>query len=112
MRKCEPCICDLSSYNLNIEQKIIDQVCLYFNINREKIMSKRQFRKTTEPRQMAMTLISYNSSLSLKDIGDLFGGRHHTTVVHSKNVVNNLIETDSKFKRAYKHLEKIILNEN
>jgi chromosomal replication initiator protein len=60
------------------------------------LLSKRRTRSLARPRQMAMALAKELTEHSLPEIGDAFGGRDHTTVLHACRVVRELRETDGK----------------
>lgn len=70
---------------------------------------KLKTRKYSEPRQIAMTLIKYNTMLSLTDIGDIFGGRDHATVLHAMKTTSKLYQTDKKYRIM---LDNIIKEQN
>jgi len=55
-----------------------------------------------------MALAKELTSMSLPDIGDAFGGRDHTTVIHACKKVDELARTDSKIKEDYASLQKIL----
>ena len=60
--------------------------------------SKRRTRAIAYPRQVAMYLTRELTDLSLPKIGDEFGGRDHTTVIHACDKINNDISSDGDFK--------------
>jgi chromosomal replication initiator protein len=88
----------------NIKKTVAD----YFNIRVADLKSKRRNRQIARPRQIAMALAKELTSMSLPDIGDAFGGRDHTTVIHACKKVNELTRTDSKIKEDYASLQKIL----
>jgi chromosomal replication initiator protein len=57
---------------------------------------------------MAMALSKELTNLSLPDIGDAFGGRDHTTVIHACRKIDELVKTDAKIKDDYESLQKIL----
>ena len=86
-------------------QKIVAE---YYSIRVADLHSKRRNRQITRPRQLAMMLAKELTSKSLPDIGDAFGGRDHTTVLHACRKVKELIEEDAKIKEDYTNLTKLI----
>ncbi len=88
----------------NIQKTVAD----YFNIRVADLKSKRRNRQIARPRQIAMALAKELTSMSLPDIGDAFGGRDHTTVIHACKKVDELTRTDSKIKEDYASLQKIL----
>jgi chromosomal replication initiator protein len=88
----------------NIKKTVAD----YFNIRVADLKSKRRNRQIARPRQIAMALAKELTSMSLPDIGDAFGGRDHTTVIHACKKVDELTRTDSKIKEDYASLQKIL----
>jgi len=88
----------------NIQKTIAD----FYNIRVSDLKSKRRNRQIARPRQVAMALAKELTTLSLPDIGDAFGGRDHTTVIHACKKVDELIKTDSKINDDYKKLQKIL----
>ncbi|MFT6033827.1 MAG: chromosomal replication initiator protein [Arenicella sp.] len=88
----------------NIQKTVAD----YFSIRVADLKSKRRNRQIARPRQMAMALAKELTSMSLPDIGDAFGGRDHTTVIHGCKKINELTRTDSRIKDDYASLQKIL----
>ena len=62
----------------------------YYNIKMSDILSKRRSRSVARPRQMAMFLAKELTNYSLPEIGEAFGGRDHTTVIHACKKINEL----------------------
>jgi chromosomal replication initiator protein len=62
---------------------IIDTVCEYFELSEEAIKGKKKHREVSYPRQVAMYLIRDMTDISLPKIGEIFGGKDHTTVIHA-----------------------------
>jgi chromosomal replication initiator protein len=76
----------------NIQKTVAD----YYQLRMADMMSKRRTRSLARPRQMAMALSKELTEHSLPEIGDAFGGRDHTTVLHACRVIRELIATDGK----------------
>jgi chromosomal replication initiator protein len=84
----------------NIKKTVAD----YFNIRVADLKSKRRNRQIARPRQIAMALAKELTSMSLPDIGDAFGGRDHTTVLHACRKVKSLREELHDIKEDYSNL--------
>lgn len=80
----------------------------YYKVKVAEILSKRRSRSIARPRQMAMALSKELTNHSLPEIGDYFGGRDHTTVIHACRKVKELIQDDSNFAEDYKNLMRIL----
>ena len=76
----------------------------YYKIKIADMMSKRRSRSVARPRQMAMALSKELTNHSLPEIGDSFGGRDHTTVLHACRKIKELRETNSDIREDYKNL--------
>ena len=84
---------------------IKDKVSKRFNIRIDEFSSKKRTRAIAYPRQVAMYLTRELTDLSLPKIGDEFGGRDHTTVIHACEKISNDINKDNLFR---KKIEDII----
>jgi len=76
----------------NIQKAVAD----YYQLRVADLLSKRRTRSLARPRQVAMALAKELTEHSLPEIGDGFGGRDHTTVLHGCRVVRDLMQTDGK----------------
>jgi chromosomal replication initiator protein len=83
-------------------------VAEYFKMRIADLHSKRRNRQITRPRQIAMALAKELTSMSLPEIGDAFGGRDHTTVLHAQRKVQELITTDARVREDYQNLQRIL----
>ncbi|MSP57516.1 MAG: chromosomal replication initiator protein DnaA [Flavobacteriaceae bacterium] len=83
-------------------------VCDYYNIPVEAVKSKTRKREIVQARQIAMYFTKDLTKSSLKNIGIFFGGRDHSTVIHACQTVNDLIETDKKFRHDVEEIDKRI----
>ena len=81
-------------------------VCNYFSMPVEIISSKTRKREIVQARQIAMFFAKSMTKSSLAAIGAAIGGKDHATVLHACKTVNNLIETDKKFKKDLEEIEK------
>jgi len=76
---------------------IISEICKYYRIDEKVVRGKQRDRDAVRARQVAMYLIRKFGSISLADIGKEFGGRDHSTVIHSIEQVEQKIEQDTAF---------------
>jgi len=84
----------------NIQKTVAE----YFKIKLSDILSKRRSRSVARPRQIAMALAKELTNHSLPEIGEAFGGRDHTTVLHACRKVKELRETSSDVREDYTNL--------
>lgn len=85
-------------------ENIQKTVAEYFKIRVADLLSKRRSRSITRPRQVAMALSKELTSHSLPEIGDAFGGRDHTTVLHACRVIKELRESQTRMNEDYQNL--------
>lgn len=85
-------------------ENIQKTVAEYFKIRIGDLLSKRRSRSIARPRQIAMALAKELTNHSLPEIGDAFGGRDHTTVLHGCRRVAALRETDKRIDDDYLNL--------
>jgi chromosomal replication initiator protein len=79
-------------------ENIQKTTCEYYKIRMAELLSKRRPRSIARPRQMAMALCKELTQHSLPEIGDAFGGRDHTTVLHACRTIDRLCETDGRLR--------------
>ena len=84
----------------NIQKVVVE----YYKIRVADLLSKRRSRSITRPRQIAMSLAKELTTHSLPEIGDAFGGRDHTTVLHACRKVAELRDTDNRINEDYNNL--------
>ncbi|MTI62870.1 chromosomal replication initiator protein DnaA [Methylophaga sp.] len=85
-------------------ESIQKTVAEYFKVRVSDLLSKKRTRSIARPRQIAMALAKELTSHSLPEIGDSFGGRDHTTVLHATRKVAELRETDNRIEEDYRNL--------
>ncbi|MGB6977193.1 MAG: chromosomal replication initiator protein DnaA, partial [Gammaproteobacteria bacterium] len=86
-------------------QKIVAE---YYKIKVTDFISKRRNRSIARPRQVAMLLAKELTNHSLPEIGDAFGGRDHTTVLHAYHKIKELIASDPGIAEDYRNLLRIL----
>lgn len=84
----------------NIQKTVAD----YFKIRTTDLLSKKRTRSIVRPRQIAMALAKELTNHSLPEIGEAFGGRDHTTVLHACRKMDELIETDNRIAEDHRNL--------
>ena len=94
-----------SSKEITIDT-IQKMVCDYFDVPYEKLLQKTRKREIVQARQITMFLAKAFTKNSLKTIGEHFGGRDHTTVIHSCQTVKDLMDTDVLFKESVIELQQ------
>ncbi len=92
---------------INIEN-IQQVVAAHYKIRVSDMISKKRHQTVARPRQLAMVLTRELTDMSLPEIGDRFGGRDHTTVLHACRKVKDLRETDNKVREDYQNLLRLL----
>ena len=88
----------------NIQRTVAE----YFNIKMADMLSKRRNRSIARPRQIAMALAKELTNHSLPEVGDAFGGRDHTTVLHACRKIDDLRATTADVAEDYKNLTRLL----
>ena len=83
-------------------------VASYYKIRMSELLSAKRNRSLARPRQLAMSLAKELTSHSLPEIGDAFGGRDHTTVLHACKKITELCLTDNKIKEDLINLRRAL----
>lgn len=83
-------------------------VAEYFKIKTSDLLAKRRNRSVARPRQVAMALAKELTNHSLPEIGDAFGGRDHTTVLHACRKIRQLRDSDAEMREDYKKLMRAL----
>jgi chromosomal replication initiator protein len=89
-------------------ENIQKTVAEFYKIKVSDMHSKKRSRNVARPRQMAMALAKELTQLSLPDIGDAFGNRDHTTVLHACRTIAGLREKDTELNRDFHVLEQVL----
>ena len=88
----------------NIQKTVAD----YYQLRLTDLLSTKRSRSIARPRQMAMALAKELTEHSLPEIGDAFGGRDHTTVLHACRTIRDLRETDGKLRQDWEKLLRLL----
>ncbi len=98
----------LEKYKADRSSFIIETVCAWFGLTDREITRKCRERKYVFPRQMAMYLLKHYTNMSLRDIGIRLGGLDHTSVIHSCQLIKNLMFSDESIRNTIQALENKI----
>lgn len=88
----------------NIQKTVAD----YYQLRLTDLLSIKRSRSIARPRQVAMSLAKELTEHSLPEIGDAFGGRDHTTVLHACRTIRDLRETDGKIRQDWEKLIRVL----
>lgn len=88
----------------NIQKTVAE----YYKIKNADLLSKRRSRSIARPRQMAMALAKELTNHSLPEIGDAFGGRDHTTVLHACRIIKQLQTVDIDIQEDWTNLLRLL----
>ena len=100
-------ILNVASRQVSVEG-IQKTVAEYFKIKMSDMHSKRRSRNVARPRQVAMALAKDLTQMSLPEIGEAFGNRDHTTVLHACRTIASLRKQDTSLNRDYLVLEQVL----
>jgi len=107
-KECLRDLLSLQSRQITLEniQKVTAE---YFNIRVSDLHSKRRSRSITRPRQLAMSIAKELTKNSLPEIGESFGGRDHTTVIHACKKIEELKQNDLKMVEDYNNIKRLLM---
>ena len=88
---------------------IIDAVCNFYKIQRSDLLGKKKNKEVVEPRQICAYLMTELLSIPLVTIGQALGGRDHTTVIHARDKISELIKENTRVDTEIKDLKNMIL---
>lgn len=91
--------------------KIIGSVCSFFKITRENLLGKSKKKELVQPRQICAYLMCEIMSIPLESIGKALGGRDHTTVIHSRDKIANLIRVNDRIAKEVEDVRNLILKQ-
>ncbi len=86
----------------------IEAVCSYFGVKQTQVKGKKRDRGIVLPRQILMYLLRIELGTALSEVGDLIGGRDHTTVMHAVEKISSLIPEDEKLRGDIMGIKKLI----
>jgi chromosomal replication initiator protein len=85
---------------------VLNAVSRTFGVSEERLLGRERTREVALPRQIAMYLMREEGGVSLPQIGDIIGGRDHTTVLYACDKVNDLMETDDRLRRQVSQIRE------
>lgn len=85
---------------------ITNAVCEYFKVEYKDIVGKKKNKEIVEPRMIAVYLISELLNLPLVNIGKIFGGRDHTTIMHARDKITDQMKSNKKIQLIVEELKK------
>lgn len=92
---------------INFEH-IVQAVADHYRIKKDELFNKKRTQSIAYPRQVAMYLCREMADMSYPRIGELFGGRDHTTVIHAYEKISNKCKTDSKLQNDLNTLKELL----
>ncbi len=105
----EYALADLMPESKELEpQQILMTIAQEYGVSLEELLSKSRSQRIAFPRQIAMYLLREESELSLPKIGELLGGRDHTTVMYGHEKISDLLETDKNLRRKLVNIQEIL----
>jgi chromosomal replication initiator protein len=91
--------------NINWIQKRVSE---FYDISEEEIVSKKRSQNLVLPRQIAMRLCQIYTESSLNQIGEKFGGRDHTTVMHACDKINKMLKNQKNFADEFERVKRFV----
>lgn len=88
--------------------RVVEVVASAFGISREKLLSRERTREVALPRQVVMYLLREEANVSLPQIGEVLGGRDHTTVIYACEKVADMIERDDHLRKQILQIREIL----
>jgi len=98
---------DVINQSLTVDN-IRNIVCEFYNISIEVVYNKTSNPAIVKPRQIIQYFAYKLLFLSNKSIGEQTGGKSHATIIHSKETVNNMIDTNKQYKKEIEEIEKLL----
>ncbi|MEG1613347.1 MAG: chromosomal replication initiator protein DnaA [Clostridia bacterium] len=98
---------DIKTENIDAYD-ILNTTCKYFNVSSNDVVGKKKNKEIVEPRMIAIYLITELLSIPLVSIGNIFGGRDHTTIIHSRDKITELLKFDNKLKIQINDLKDML----
>ena len=87
---------------------IIESVCKYFGLGKNELLGKKKNKEIVEPRQICMYLMSDLTNMPLETVGNICGGRDHTTVMHARDKIERLMPGSDRIRNAVEDIKSMI----
>lgn len=108
-RLVEYALADLMPEAKEIEpEQILQTIAQEFGVTMDDLLSQSRSQRVAFPRQVAMYMLREESELSLPKIGEMLGGRDHTTVMYGHEKINDLLERDKSLHRRIVNIQEIL----
>ena len=105
----EYALADLMPESREIEpEHILNTIAQQFGVSMEELLSHNRSQRIAFPRQVAMYMLREESELSLPKIGEILGGRDHTTVMYGHGKITDLIDRDKNLRRQIVNIQEIL----
>ena len=89
--------------------RVISTVCEYFHISKEDIISKKKNKEIVEPRMVCIYVITDMLNMPLAAIGNILGGRDHTTIIHARDKIAEQLKNNDSIGIAVKDIKDMLL---
>ena len=89
--------------------RVISTVCEYFHISKEDIISKKKNKDIVEPRMVCIYVITDMLNMPLAAIGNILGGRDHTTIIHARDKIAEQLKNNDNISIAVKDIKDMLL---
>lgn len=80
-------------------RQVINALCKYFNVKQAELSGPKRNKELVLPRHLAMYILSEDLKLTVEKIGEVLGGRDHTTVMHGRDRIKNLVDVDPETRK-------------
>ena len=92
---------------------VVNATCEYFRVKKEELIGKKKTKEIVLPRQICIYLICdiLGQSVPLVSIGEYFGGRDHTTIIHAREKISNLVKVNDRIAKEVEDLRNIVLKQ-
>ncbi len=105
----EYALADLMPESKEIEpEQILKTIAQEYGVSLEELLSTNRSQRIAFPRQIAMYMLREESELSLPKIGEILGGRDHTTIMYGHNKITDLLERDKNLRRKLVNIQEIL----
>lgn len=90
-------------------KQVINSVCTYFNIKHSELTGPKRQKQLVLSRHMIMYILSEDLKLTVERIGEILGGRDHTTVMHGRDRIKKLLDIDREVQRIFSEVKQVLL---
>ncbi|MBI2019637.1 chromosomal replication initiator protein DnaA [Candidatus Daviesbacteria bacterium] len=91
-------------------KKVLETVCQYFSLNQRDLVGARRQKELVLPRHITMFILSEYLNLTVEKIGQLLGKRDHTTVMHGRDKIKRICNTDREVQRMLIEIKQRLMN--